>query len=69
MITVGYRRDRAHRSLRGSSDPGPVQLSQRKLRGSVFVQLVGDGITGPRGVCTWTSASRSRRCSVDPAKR
>src|SRR6476660_2814660 len=47
MITVGYRRDRATFTFRGSSDPGPVQLSQRQLPGSVFVQLVGDGIHRP----------------------
>ena len=47
MITVGYRRDRATFTFRGSSDPGPVQLSQRKLPGSVFVQLVGDRVHRP----------------------
>ena len=31
----------------GSSDPGPIQLAQRKLPGSVFVQLVRDGVHRP----------------------
>jgi hypothetical protein len=61
MITAGSLSHLARSSL-AARRPGPSQLSQRKFPGSVFVQLVGDGIPTLAGYA-WTSASLGRRCS------